>query len=239
MTYKYLVLCILYILISTYSCTPEKDTNKAFEIAPNSVRSSEAIYIKKTEGTFSSKSNLIVSIGEKNARILSTTSTGLLKVLVPKIKTSIVDVKVSENNQQIGSEKLNILDSSSEQLLLKLDPNGNLELLERKENNSIVSYQFATDDIQLNYDLIDQNQNVIFSSSIAHPQKMGVEIFDDPEGRKIHRTQPKLTSMIFSIQIPKSSNAIAVRFYEANQGVDLADQEGRKERIPLSEINLR
>ncbi len=236
---KFLFMYSLFIMGFAFSCDFKNGQGDFFEISHSIAQPGETVFISKNEGTFSLDSELEVSIAEKDAPIVGVSPQGLLQVLVPKVKEGTANVSVSENKQNIGSAELRILGSSTEQLLLELNEEGELKLIRKKDDLGGLENQFATGDIQLNYDLVCQNENVIFSGSIAHPQKTGLEIFEDPEGTKIHREVPKQMSVVFPIRIPKLDEAKLVRFYEAESGVDLTTREGREKRVFLSEIKLR
>ena len=228
LNYSILLLGILF------SCTPRN----FLKITPNSRQVGETVFISKNQGTFSPEAKIEVSIAEMNATVIGVTDDGVLQVLVPKAKEGSATVSVSENGQHAGNAQLTILGSSAEQLLLELSPEGELKLIRKKDDSGGLEYQFATGEVQLNYDLIGADDNVIYSGSIAHPQKAGVEIFEDPEGTNIHREVPK-RAVVFPIRIPKLQEAVSVRFYEAEAGTDLTTRDGRSKRVFISEINLR
>lgn len=236
---KYIILYSIFVLVFIFSCVPKKDKENVLEITPNTAQPGDVIFISKKDSAFSLESNPEILIAEKQATIITVTSEGLLQVLVPKVKSGTVSISVLENKQNVGSVELKILEASSEQLLLELNPNGELKLVRRSDVSGEVVNKFATHNIQLNYDLIGQNDVVIFSGSISHPRKIGMEVFDDQEGTKIYRELNESQPVVFPIRIPKLKEAVSVRFYEADQGVDLTNQQGREKRVFLSEINLR
>jgi hypothetical protein len=236
---KFLIAYLFFLIGFATSCDVKTAQSSRLEISPTSAHSGEMVFVKKTEGAFSNKSDIQVSISNADAPVVDVSADGLVKVLVPNVKAGSAKVQVKENKEDAGAGTLTILEAAAEQLLLEMSENGELKVIRKKDDSGDLAYHFAHGDIQLNFDLTDGNGNVIYSGSIPHPQKTGMEIFEDPNGEKIHREAPMKKSVVFPIRIPKTKGAELIRFYEAGPDMDLTTAKGREERTFISEIKLR
>lgn len=212
--------------------------NIELSIVPSKGSPGETVLLVMPQSESDSLGVLLVYFGKTPATIIRADNRGNLLVLVPMSADGKTSVSLSKNGQKVGKTAFEILPPTARQLVLQLDDSGgDLEMLSDQPYSGGYNQGFSTPTFQLSYDLMSDNGNLLFSSSIPNPAKQGMEVFENPDGTGIHR-EAKVGISVFSINIPNLGQAATIRFYEAQPGVDLSSVEGRMERKFLREIKL-
>ncbi len=237
---KLLLLLLVPVLLCT-RCDLKKtprDDGSQLAVSPAKGSPGETVLIAKPQGKFgSSTKGLQVTFGKTPATVIGTDPQGNLRVLVPMGAEGGTSVSVSENGQSAGKAAFEMLPPTGRQLVLQMDPSGKLEMLSSKPYGGGHDSGFSTRTFQLSYDLLSADGNLLFSASISHPVKERMEVFERPDGAQIHR-EAKVSPSVFPVKIPNLRQAVLIRFYEAERGMDLTTEAGRRERKFLQEIKL-
>lgn len=202
---------------------------------PQEAAPGETIFLQKENAGFKNTSDIGVMIGGRPAPIVRIIDESLVEVMVPKLPPGKAEVVLTHRGRSIGVFETTIRPAPLRRLYMTLD--GDDFRIDRVRPYTGHYDRPETRGSRLSYDVVDENDQLIYTGAIRHPEEHTVEVFGYPDSTSIRREQVRGPKR-FILKIPYVDGPVRVRLFRVEDGVDLADARERKRRVFIREFEL-
>jgi IPT/TIG domain len=209
----------------------------SIEVTPDKASSGQTVFLRMKNAGFADPGAIKVTIGDRAAPVVRIVDSNTIEVLIPKLPEGRPTIKVSYTWKTSGSG------------LMTITPPRFLRVFLRMENHAVAieglrpyngEYDFnATSGRRVSFDVLGDDEVLIYTGAIPHPESATIEVFGPPGDPSPLRV-PVREPYHFQIKIPYTAERAPakLRLYDAPDGADLSADGRRKERTFITEIKL-
>jgi hypothetical protein len=181
--------------------------------------------------------NLRVMVGDQPGRIVQRHQ-NMLEVVLPSVKEDSVTLAVFDDNRQLAQSSFYMLAPASLRLLLWVS-NDSVRLIRALASNHAPTGLAATQRTRLSFDVITNQNIVVYSGSIPHPKTRPPERFAQSDTVSATGGLTDLPdSAVVSIFIPMPQDSVRIDFYEAGPGLNLLTNADRALRGRINQLRV-
>jgi hypothetical protein len=195
------------------------------------------IRLHQERGNFQSYHSLRVTVGGTPSHVSRVTSNTDLDVVVPMRATGEVEIQLRDGTQVTASATFSVLDTDCRRFVMRIDGN-QVVLLRIEPCFDSVNGNVATLDARLSFDLIDAGGQVLHTASIPHPLQTPTEVFSRSGNAAAITRRDPLKPAVFWVRFPNLPNARALKVYQVNPGIDLADSLNLEKRGLIDSLGI-
>ncbi|MEJ2720707.1 MAG: hypothetical protein P8181_06145 [bacterium] len=196
----------------------------------------ESIFLHREKAGFKNVDDIGVTIAGRPAPVVRIVDESTVEVMVPKLPPGPAEIRLLHRGRSLGAFEMTVDPAPLRRLFMTLD--GDEFRIDRVRPYTGHYDKPATRGRRLSYDVLDQNDRLIYTGAVPFPADQTVEVFGYPKPTSV-RSEKMRGPNRFIIKIPYAEGTIRVRIFSVEDGVDLSDPRGRQRRtfIRVFEIN--
>ncbi len=210
--------------------------NPTIETSPHAAAPGETVRIR-LHSYRGDTGRLRVTAGDKPAHIVHATSDEVV-ILMPSLDADSVTVAVVDGGRTVATTGVRVLRARSLRLLLLVGESGP-RLLRATPSNHAPTGLARTRRTRLSFDIINENNVVVYSGSIPAPGGQRRERFSKRSNRStaVGGVSPGADTVV-PVWIPMPEGPVHIGLFEAGPNLDLGAPDDRAKRRAIGQVEV-